>query len=357
MFQYILSNKRRIDCPFCGKRSKYSAYINAKTGELAPEEYGMCSSCRGRKSPPNNYVQGESMLSNYEELAYFEADTLSIKFIDFYHKPKSYMSNTFIEALERRFGETEVKRVVDLYKIGRFEDYYHDSSAVVFPYLLTDSHCCTGKLMWFDDNLHRIKEGKKQYPRFLHNLIYRADNGILYDFNEYDVDDNGNEFIVPFKLKMCLFGHHQIVNDATKTICLVESEKTAVIMSIVFPEFIWVASGGLNLIQSYKFTFFGGRKCFVFPDLDIEDNSYNYWYEKLSQYSRKYGYDFEFLDFYSEFLQNDQGLIKFCKERKFDVADFVVEFNRKSLYTKFLRGKLKSITDSTAINPFLLSEY
>jgi hypothetical protein len=343
MFKYTLTNNKRSDCPFCGKRGKYSAYINTQTQELAPIEYGMCSSCQQFKRPPDNYFAGKSTHVDDATIGYYEADTIDINTIYHYNKPSSYIGNAFIEGLERRFDEQRVKRVVDLYKLGRFQDSYKNS-AIIFPYLHTEKHCCTAKLMWFDNDLHRIREGKKQYPRFLHNLQYTDDRGFHYDCNKYGIDDDGNDIIIPFKLKLCLFGHHQIINDKTKTICLVESEKTAIIMSIVLPEFIWVASGGKTLIQDYKFLFFKGRKCLVFPDLSEDDNVYSYWFEKLTNYNRKYGYDFEIVDYYSEFLQNDNELIRYCKcEGKFDIADYILNFNKNGIYTDFIKTKLKSI--------------
>lgn len=340
MFKYVLSNKRRSDCPVCGKSAKYSAYMNTKTGELASIEYGMCSSCQESKRPPDNYIQGESTYVVDDKLGFYEADTVNIKTINHYHKSDTYFENNFIEGLERRFGEERVKQVVDLYKLGRFYD-----NGIIFPYFYTDSHLCTAKIMWYDDDLHRVHEGKKAYPKYFHNLIYTIENGWgHYDLNTYDTDDDMNDIIVPFKLKLCLFGHNQIINDKTKTICLVESEKTAVIMSIVFPEYIWVASGGKTLIQDYKFLFFTGRKCLVFPDLSEDDNVYQYWLEKLTYFNRKYGYDFEIVDYYSDFLKNDNELIKYCKcEGKFDIADFVIDFNTNNEYTKFIKNKLGKI--------------
>lgn len=290
MYKYILTNKRRSECPFCGKRGKYSAFINTQTQELAALDYGMCSSCRKSKRPPENYSTDESIFVDNEAIGYFEADTLNMNIIYQYYQPKSYIRNNFIEGLESRFGKEQVRSVVDLYKLGRFVD-----SGTVFPYQYTDNHLCTAKIMFFDDNLHRIKDGKKKYPKYLHNLNYQSDGFWRYDFNDYDENDQ----IKPFKLKLSLFGHNQIINNTHKTVCLVESEKTAVIMSIVSPEFIWVASGGKTLIQDYKFLFFSGRRCLVFPDMSEDDNVYTYWFEKLTNYNRKYGYDFEVVDYYS----------------------------------------------------------
>jgi len=59
-------------------------------------------------------------------------------------------------------------------------------------------------------------------------------------------------------------------------------------------------------------------------------------------YNRKYGYEFEIVEYYSEFLQFDSELIRFCKcEGKFDIADFVLDFNKDNLYLDFIRFKLK----------------
>lgn len=331
MYKYNLTNKRRSDCPFCSKHGKYSAYMNTQTGELAPVEYGMCSSCRKFKTPPNNYIIGETISEVNDEIAYYEADKVNINLLHFYFTLTGTILNKFIEGLEIKFGIEQTKKVVDLYKLQVFEN-----DGIIFPYCYTDNHLCTAKIMFFDGNLHRIKEGAKAFPKFLHNLIYTNESGMHYDFNRYDTDNK----IIPFKLKLCLFAHNQIINNKIKTICLVESEKTAVIMSIVMPEFIWVSSGGKTLIQSYKFLFFSGRKCLVFPDLSADDNVYKYWSEKLTYYNRKYGYDFEILDYYSDFLNNNSERINYCKGLKLDIADFVMDFNRKNIYVDYLRNKL-----------------
>tara|TARA_B100000780_G_C21122271_1_gene454701 strand:+ start:2060 stop:2968 length:909 start_codon:yes stop_codon:yes gene_type:complete len=46
-----------------------------------------------------------------------------------------------------------------------------------------------------------------------------------------------------FNLCQCLFGLHLINEDYQKDIAIVESEKTAIIMSIFLPDFIWLATG------------------------------------------------------------------------------------------------------------------
>ena len=76
----------------------------------------------------------------------------------------------------------------------------------------------------------------------------------------------------------CLFGEHQLQSgfvqydgtqyDAKSKIFLVESEKTAVIMSHVQPQFIWLATGGASGLTKAKARVLKGRYVFILYDCD-----------------------------------------------------------------------------------------
>ncbi|HLO60938.1 MAG TPA: DUF6371 domain-containing protein [Bacteroidales bacterium] len=334
MYKYTLTNARRTDCPHCGKRGKYSAYMDTMTNMLAPLQYGMCSSCGVYVIPPDNcMLEDEATVPGRFDGLYCDADTIDWNEYRHFHNSKG-VENSFLLGLVQRFGVDRVKHVYDLYKLGRFDD-----DGIMFPYLYTDDHICSVKIMWYDGDLHRVKEGRKQHPHWLHNLVYKNDKGYVTDYRNLEADDDGNEF-VSYKLKLCLFGHNQIVNEQEKTICLVESEKTAIIMSMVFPDFIWLASGGKTLIQDYKFTFFTGRRCLVFPDLSEDNNVWNYWVKKMTYYSMSLECDFVFIDYFSGFLQKDRELIGKVKSLSFDPADFVLDFNDGGCYTTWLKNQI-----------------
>jgi hypothetical protein len=80
-----------------------------------------------------------------------------------------------------------------------------------------------------------------------------------------------------------LFGLHLINKDYQKYIAIVESEKTAVIMSIVLPDFIWLATGSksnfkLELLEPLK-----KRKCIAYPD----KSEFNKWNETANELNKK----------------------------------------------------------------------
>ena len=61
--------------------------------------------------------------------------------------------------------------------------------------------------------------------------------------------------------------------------CIVESEKTAVIMSEVKPEYIWLATGGKTELNVARLKPLAGRRVILFPDTDETGETYRDWYD------------------------------------------------------------------------------
>ena len=64
-----------------------------------------------------------------------------------------------------------------------------------------------------------------------------------------------------------------------KSVCVVEAEKTAVILSEVYPEYVWLAAGGLGEVQTEKFRPLRGHKVVLFPDTDSDGIAFRRWSE------------------------------------------------------------------------------
>ena len=74
----------------------------------------------------------------------------------------------------------------------------------------------------------------------------------------------------------CLFGEHLLKMYPDKVVALVESEKSALIASGVYPEYIWLATGGKSQLSIDKLKVLKGRTVIMFPDVD----GYEYWKNK-----------------------------------------------------------------------------
>lgn len=83
------------------------------------------------------------------------------------------------------------------------------------------------------------------------------------------------------ELQQCLFGEHLLTSNTNKPVALVESEKTAVVMSRFFSEYVWLATGGSQGIKSNeRLAPLVGRKVFLVPD----NGQYYAWKRAAEQY-------------------------------------------------------------------------
>lgn len=64
------------------------------------------------------------------------------------------------------------------------------------------------------------------------------------------------------------FGEHLLKTHPDKVVVLVESEKSAVIGSAIFPDYVWLATGGKSQMREEKLRVLSGRTVLLFPDAD-----------------------------------------------------------------------------------------
>jgi len=111
-------------------------------------------------------------------------------------------------------------------------------------------------------------------------FIYTKDDQtpVNIKFIAYQPNGKRNKDVKPYSLtstakgevyKMCLFGEHLLNGD--RSVCIVESEKTAVIASFFYPEYDWLATGGVFGAKKLDYLRNGladGRQCLVVLDAD-----------------------------------------------------------------------------------------
>lgn len=111
---------------------------------------------------------------------------------------------------------------------------------------------------------------------------------IIYDnagHRSKDTSQGATCFCEP-RYQPCFFGEHltNMVEHADKPIGIVESEKTALVMSIAEPAVIWLASGGADHLDACAARgTLKGRAVMVYPDVDAVD--------KWRDVAHKYGWE------------------------------------------------------------------
>ena len=101
---------------------------------------------------------------------------------------------------------------------------------------------------------------------------------ILYDFNRLKRTSiinwaHSKLGLKDFNLKQVSFGTHLLKN-TRKAFAITEGEKNAIFGALYFSQYIWIATGGINLLNIQKLGFFKGYNVTLFPD---KGKAYRLW--------------------------------------------------------------------------------
>jgi hypothetical protein len=328
-FKYSLdkSSKKHI-CPNCNKNT-FVYYVDTAKGEYLPTDFGRCDreqNCGYHKAPPKgkkayliDFIQLKSIsvkasklvdvngvisiapnsqiletnknncwltewylktsTINYlnNESKYFNTDTVPFLNEVITTKPPepikpSYHSSELVDKLINQYNNqkegdnlttfllnnftfNEAQNAIQNYYLGGTNYYW--SNATLFLQIDDKEQIRGAKIMLYNQHTGKRVKEPHNHINWLHKAIKEPN----------------------FNLCQCLFGLHLINEDYQKEIAIVESEKTAIIMSIFLPEFIWIATGSksnfkIDLLQPLK-----KRNCFAFPD----KGEFNNWQTKATE--------------------------------------------------------------------------
>jgi hypothetical protein len=125
-----------------------------------------------------------------------------------------------IQFLENYFTKEEIQLAIAKYRLGTSKHW--NGAATIFWQINPKNEVMTGKVMDYDVKTGKRIKVPKDRIQWVHKLLKLKD----------------------FVLQQCLFGLHLISGSAKKKIAIVESEKTALMMSLFLPDYIWLATGG-----------------------------------------------------------------------------------------------------------------
>ena len=172
---------------------------------------------------------------------------------------ESLMWDNLVGWLYRQPFDSKQQHTLDMvlrqYRIG-----HSRLGHTIFWQIDEEGNVRTGKLMLYREDGHRDKATRHSFD-WVHSMLARA--------GKIDLDKH--------ECKPTLFGMHLIDKYPDATIHIVESEKTAIIMSAIYgniEEHLWLACGGLSQLSREKIQpLIGrGRTIFLHPDRDgIED--------------------------------------------------------------------------------------
>jgi hypothetical protein len=133
------------------------------------------------------------------------------------------------------------------------------------------------------------KNGSTIYWQVDEQMRVRSGKVIMYDgYTGHRIKDTGVQWVHKilnlqnFNLQQCLFGEHLLKVYPDKSICLVESEKTAFVCSMIFPNYNWLSCGGFGNFKADRLQILKGRKVIVYPDTDTTGETFAKWKESAT---------------------------------------------------------------------------
>lgn len=314
-FKYILEPYRGIQsrhiCPGCGFKHKFTRYIDSDTGMYLADFVGKCdreNSCGYHFTPKRFFNENPTGKNNSNNFRVTDPKQLIIQPIDylpfsiFEKSVLKYYQCNFFPFLKKIFGVNIGKQLCQDYFIGA-----NANGDTVFWQADINGKIRQAKVMRYNPSTGR--RNKKFGAQFKGKAILK--------------DINAN-------LQQCFFGEFllSLPQNKDKPIAIVESEKSAVIASIYFPQFIWLATGGKHgckWTQKSVCSVLAERKVILFPDI----GAYDCWKGKerlIANVSGSMVVTSDLLEKNANYMERDEGL---------DIADYLVKFS----YTEFLQLK------------------
>ncbi|QHT71182.1 hypothetical protein GXP67_33285 [Rhodocytophaga rosea] len=315
----------RYSCPGCKRARTFSLYVDTETGKHINPTVGRCnreSNCGYHLTPrqyfqDNNFIQFSTPQNN---LPIKKQEPLPYSYIHveaFKTSLKEYISNTFIKYLTGQFGKETTEKVISRYFIGSskkrftskdYPGYESETGATIFWQIDCKGRIRTGKIMLYSPITGKRVKQPFNHITWVHKQLKQPQ----------------------LVLNQCLFGEHLLRSEPQKPVAIVESEKTAIIASVYFPEFIWLAAGSLNNLNKQKCRVLAGRNVTLFPDL----NGYEKWSQKAKELSSITTIQVSnLLERKATQAERQQGL---------DLADYLIKYD----YREFINGFDKNTNES-----------
>ena len=198
----------------------------------------------------------------------------------------------------------QMLRAVQRYRLGRSYD-----GGVIFWQIDMQGQIYDGKIMHYRPDGHR---DHLRNPCWVSHALK----------HHYLKDEEWLAAEIPSQ--HCLFGTHLLSEELrvksekfATAVAVVEAEKTAVILSEVYPEFLWLAAGGLYELTAAKLFPLRGRRIILFPDTDPDGMAFSNWYRVTLEAQRLLGQAIHLSPLLEQKATTDQ------KRSKIDLVDFL----------------------------------
>ena len=291
----------RHTCPACHKPRAFTLYLDGTTGRPIHPTVGRCNHeihC-GYHYPPRQYfrdhpersaaIQTRTLFSPSPQTPTRRFDCIPVKYLI---ASASYNSN-FVRFLCDYFPRERIEEAMEHYALGATRD-----RRVIFWQMDIKGNLRTGKMMQYDPCTGKRLRNSRGGIDWVHSYLKRR-----------------NPAFANYTLCQCYFGEHLLRLYPHKPVALVEGEKTAVIGSMIYRDFIWLAAGSLHGLTAEKSDVLRDRHLLLYPDAGCYDK----WAAKLERLRQSLPCRAEI----SELIERHASLHQHAAG--YDLADYILE--------------------------------
>ncbi|MBK0403881.1 hypothetical protein I5M27_12875 [Adhaeribacter sp. BT258] len=321
-YRYTLDKgSKKFICPRCGEK-EFVKTIDTETGEYLPDDVGKCDRANGCaheyhysdyfKENPDQRSEGlfTSKPTPPKKPAYIPTDYVE-------SRRKGYDANTFVKYLKGLFGSEITRQLIDLYDIGTFNERWPGSA--IFWVKDVEGRTRSGQVKHFEENGHTGKYlDKAGKPKSKTDWVHSQ---LIFKYSRKHCEEKQPAWLTKYQENPegwpCLFGEQLLSHFPEKPVALVEAPKTAIIASVYFPQFVWLAIGAKGYFTTNRpdrLAALKGRTVVLFPDLKAFDD----WNQKAVALSHIAAF------ITSDFLE--QNATDAEREKGLDLADYLTRF-------------------------------
>jgi hypothetical protein len=319
--------KSRHTCPACNSKNDFTRFVDDDGNYLA-DDVGICnraSKCSYRYTPKQFFADNPEAKKiglkfgkgqKQSKVNYgFATKNVSqpaekpqiFDFIPDGHLKRTlgnYEQNTLVQFLITLFPDCieEIQNVLKAYLVGTYPDY--QGCYTCFPSIDQQRRICKAKLIRFNAETGKRLKGQFDTSSLPAKLKLKED----------------------FQYKQIFFGEHLLSKYPKKPVAIVESEKSAIIASFYFPQFVWLGSNSKQWLNAERLQRLGNRQIFLYPDAD----GFDQW-KTVATDARKLDLDVKV----SSLIEKRASAAQ--KAEGFDLADYLIQQQRgRNEYNKYV---------------------
>lgn len=244
-------------CPSCGRRS-FKLYIDTETGMAVDSTCGICDhvqSC-GYHLPPKAYFadhpQGRQRRNDLGRLLEVCQPVGSPAVVA--PAKAAPLSNTLLG--EYKPGHSTFHTWLSRIGIAA-EDIIHPlgvtrAGETVFWLMDAQQNLLDGKVILYGADGHRVHQPEGSRRTDVNWISTALKQQKRLDWS--------------MQTRKCFYGENLLKRYPERAVCIVESEKSAIVMQHLYPDYLWLATGGCSMLRNLDLAPLAGRHVTVFPD-------------------------------------------------------------------------------------------